>query len=155
MAIELITVHTVTATETPGCYMVVATITDDNNDTYETAFAYNPTDPYGLGPLFGEWLVANPDFPISPYVPPTIEQKREGAFLARPDFRRNMLAIGVTTTKINDYLAGITDPVIQDERTIYWEESGVFMRLDPFVTELGVSAGVTDAQLDTAFEIGV
>lgn len=153
MAIELITVHTITATETAGCYMVVATITDDDAATYEATFAYNPTDPYGLGPIFGEWLAANPDFPITPYTPPTIEQKREGAFLARPDFRRNMLAIGVTTTKINAYLAGIEDPVTQDERTIYWEESGVFMRLDPFVTELGVSAGVTDAQLDTAFEI--
>lgn len=154
MTLTLNTVISVTATASPTAFMVRCNITDDLGDTYDTDFSYNTSDPYGLGPAIKAWLAANPDFPIGPYVPPTVEEMRESAFLSRREFRSAALAAGISTTVINSYLAAIADPVTQDERTIYWEEASLLMRLDPFVIELAAFAGKTPEQMDTIFQIG-
>lgn len=155
MALTLNSVISITATASPTSFMIRCNITDDGGATYETTYAYNTSDPYGLAPQIGEWIAANPDFPIQPYVPPTIEEIRAGTFLSRREFRSAALAGGITTTIINAYLASIDDPVTQDERTIYWEETTLVQRLDPFTVELGAYAGKTPEQIDTIFGIGV
>ena len=47
--------------------MVDATV-EQARETF--SFIYNPDDIYGLTPDVTAWFMVNPDFPISPYVPP-------------------------------------------------------------------------------------
>lgn len=148
------TVHSVTATATPEVYVVRCNLTDTHGKTYDADFVSNPADPYGLGPTMRQWIVDNPDFPITPYVPPPLPKIREGAILLRSELRNNLLAQGVTTAKIRAYLDSIADPITQDQRLIVWEENGAFTRADAFVVELAAHTGLTEEQMDAVFGIG-
>lgn len=111
---------------------------------------YTPGNTGGLSDDLAVWLAENPEFPIQPYVPPTPEELRANMpSLARIDFRNKFRVNGITTAVINNYIAGIMDPDLQEERQIFWEDSQTFRRLDPFVVELGQAAGKTAEQIDT------
>jgi len=151
----LITVHSATETATAGTLSMDVTMQVSADGVEErTSYAYNETDPYGLSPQIRQWLADNPDFPIAPYVPPTIEELRAGsAPIPRIDFRNRALEIGITTTVINEYLASISDPLHQEEMRIFWEDSQWFQRLDTFCVELGEYAGKTPEEMDTIWRI--
>lgn len=137
--------------------MVACNYTDDNGVTMDAGYLYREDDPYGaLTPLITQWMLDNPDFPIGDYVPPTIEELRANAVsLTRVDFRTRAKAAGLTTAKITAYIASIEDPDAQEEMQIFWDDSQVFGRLDPFVVEAAAHAGLTPEQLDPVFYIGV
>lgn len=148
-------VYSVTATAEPDVFMISCNITDDVPATYDCVYCSRPDDTFGLGPDFRQWLVDNPDIPIEPYVPPTLEQIRAGALpLPRIEFRTRAGLAGLTTAKINEYLAAIADPAEQMAMQIYWEDSQSFARLARFVVDAGAYAGLTEAQLDDVFHIG-
>lgn len=148
-------VAAVVETAEAGVYLVHCNITDVDGFSYDAVHCLRPEDNFGLSPVIREWMAENPDFPKTPYTPPTVEELRQNAILSKREFRTNALAQGITTADINAYLASIEDPILQDERTIYWEDVTTVHRLDPFVNELGAFTGKPESVLDTVFYIGV
>ena len=153
----LIAVHSATYASLPD--FIVLDITQQFKDgdeivEYRGPYGYSATDPYGLAPTIRQWLADNPDFPIAPYVPPTIEDKRQNAPpVNRVIFRNRARGIGITTAAITDYLASITDPDHQEEMQVFWEDSQSFARLDVFCVELGSFAGKSPEEMDTIWQI--
>lgn len=147
-------VYTITATAEPDVFIFSCNITDGVPNTYDCLFCSRPDDDFGLGPVFRQWLVDNPSFPIIPYVPPTIDEIRADApRLPRLDFRTKAKAAGLTTAKVTAYIASIADLDKQDDMQMFWDDAQSFGRLDPFVVEAGAHAGLTPTQLDAVFGI--
>ena len=153
-------VRSVTYGDPAGSYLVIdCNITTydpalGHDDTFDAMHVYRESDINGMSPMFGEWLEANPDFPIGDYVPPTIEEYRANAIaISRVDFRSRMLAIGIGSEQINAYLASITDPTHKELMAIFWEDAQAFERLDTFVVELGAHAGKTPEEIDPVWGI--
>jgi hypothetical protein len=136
-------------------YIVMCDITDIHGRTYEAPYWLMPEDPHGLAPELRQWMLDHADFPIAAYVPPTMEEiRRNTRRIGRTTFRLNMKAQGVTTAKIEDFLAGIADPDAREDMQIQWE--GVhFGRLDPFVAALAAATGLSEEQLDVVFKVEV
>jgi hypothetical protein len=144
-------VFSVAATFEPNVYNLDIDLTDAYGLRYRAGFCSRPDDPYGLGPRVREWLSDNPDFPIAPYVPPTIEQVRENmSDLGRLDFKSKFKAAGMNAAKINAYLASLDgNESHQEDMQMYYDETPSFSRVSLFVTELSAFSGKTPAQIDT------
>lgn len=147
-------VYSVSYTAEPGVYIVSCNLTDMNDQTFDADYCLRPDDPYGCAPALRQWMADNPDFPIDPYVPPTIAEVRASTGgLPRLDFRQKMKAAGVTTATISAYLASVVDIDHQEDMQMFWEDAQSFARLDPFVIELGAFAGKTPEELDQVWGI--
>ncbi|WP_373365160.1 hypothetical protein [Sinorhizobium medicae] len=100
----------VTATSEPQVYLVRCNITEIDGITYDTDFCSRPDDPYGVNPQVREWLAANPDFPIDPYVPPTPEEQREAMpSLSAAQYRQGLVGAGHSPQEVTDAIAALPD----------------------------------------------
>jgi hypothetical protein len=153
--VTLNSVQSITRIADPTALMVACNITDDNGVTMDVMHVYRENDPFGeISPLIGQWMADNPDFPIGDYVPPTLEEMRQAAPpLERLFFRTRAKEAGLTTTKVNAYIASIADPSEQEDMQMFWDDAQFFGRLDKFVVDAGAHAGLTEAQLDAIFYI--
>lgn len=63
-------VFSVSATGEPDVFILDVDITDASGQRYRCDYVSRPDDPFGLAPTIRQWLVDNPEFPITPYVEP-------------------------------------------------------------------------------------
>lgn len=86
----------------------------------------------------------------------TLEELRNGApTLERSFFQQRADEVGLTAAKVTEYIASIADQEERGEAQTYWDEAAVVGRLDPFMVNAGVHAGLTEEQLDVIYYIGV
>lgn len=139
----------VTATAEPQVYVVRCNITEVDGITYDTDFCSRPDDPYGVNPQVREWLAANPDFPIDPYVPPTPEEQREAMpSLSAAQYRQGLVGAGHSPQEVTDAIAALPDGPEKESIAIEWEYATFFERLQPFVIEVGEMLGMTPEETD-------
>ncbi|RVJ51463.1 hypothetical protein [Sinorhizobium meliloti] len=137
-------VSTVTATNDPGVFILRCNITDMEGSTYDTDYCSHPDDRFGLNPTIRRWLTDNPQFPVQPYVPPTVEEMRA---LLRTLSRRQLLlalnSIGITEAQIDEKLVGDVAGMIE------WKNASMFERLHPLITDLSGLFGLPPEQVDS------
>ncbi|MDW9473875.1 hypothetical protein U8C32_08645 [Sinorhizobium medicae] len=137
-------VSSITATNDPGVFVLHCNITDMEGDTYDTEYCSHPDDRFGLNPTIRKWLTDNPQFPVQPYVPPTVEEMRA---LLRTLSRRQLLlalnSIGITEAQIDDALVGDVEGLIE------WKNASIFERLHPLISELSGHFGLPPEQVDS------
>jgi len=147
----LLEVYSIKATQDTGYYLCDIKYADYTGAVYDhMTFGSVPGDMQGLGPTVRQWIADHPEFPIEPYVPPSMDDIRATwPRLLRLDWRTKAKAIGITTVVVNNYLNGIEDPDHQDDMMMYWSDTPDIGRLDTFVKEVGAFANKTPEQIDT------
>jgi hypothetical protein len=145
------TVYWIQAKGEPDVYLLFINMTDGYGETYDAEFVSRPDDTYGLGPTVRQWIVDHPDFPIQPYVPPTIEEIRANmAPLQRLDFKTRFKNAGMGLAKITAYFTSIEgDESHWEDMQNYYAETPTFARLAPFVVELAAFSLKTPEEIDT------
>jgi len=143
---KLNSVSAIQALEEDGVFALLINVTDLSG-TRNQWFVSRPDDPFGLGPDVRAWLAANPNYPVSEYVPPTDQQRRERMpMLSRLAFRNKFKAAGMTTAVILSLINAIEDESLREDMQIAWEDTQNFGRLDPIVTV--IAAGKPPAEID-------
>lgn len=71
----VVKVHSLTNTNEAGALLFDVVMTDPIGVTERhDRHIFRASDPYGASPALWKWLIDNPGFPITPYVPPTTEE---------------------------------------------------------------------------------
>jgi hypothetical protein len=70
---EIVTVHKITATKEPDVYEFDVTVSNNGEEERFNHLIFRPDDPYGASPALHAWMTANPDFPVQPSTPPTLD----------------------------------------------------------------------------------
>lgn len=142
-------VHGITATAEPGVYIVNCNITDADGET-DTDYCSRPDDPFGINPAIRQWISDNPDFPIAPYVPPSVEEVRASmSALTARQFRLGMLEGGITPSNITNIIEAMPEGPEKETAKIEWEYATSFSRLHPLVIQLSAALGLTPEGVDT------
>lgn len=145
------------ATAEAGCLYVFLNMSimqdEVELESFDAMHVYRTSDPYGITPLIAQWLLDNPEFPITPYVPPeppTLEEIRAAMPpLQRLDFKNRFKAAGMNLAKINAYFASIEgDESHWEDMQNYYAETLTFTRLSVFVVELAQFSAKTPEQID-------
>ncbi len=93
-------VHSIKATPEQNVFELECNITV-NGEGYDTTYVSRPDDQFGLNPVIRQWLADNPDFPITPYAPPTAEEVRSTMpSLTARQFRLGLVSAGLTPAQV-------------------------------------------------------
>jgi hypothetical protein len=95
---ELLNVTSAEATADPD--VIIAQIVADVGlgiGPEPLSFTVRKSDPFGLGPAVREWLAANPDFPVAPYVAPPPEQEPVPEEISDRQFFQQLAIAGLIT----------------------------------------------------------
>lgn len=152
MAIVINTVYEIKETPTPNVLEVYLNITEDENNTYDTGYVFNPEDPYGaeLHAAIAAWIDANPEFPITPYVPPTPDEIRQNMpKLTRRQLRLGLIDLGVTPSEAQTIIDGKPAGVEKEKANVEWNDGERFGRLHALVLEVATAFNITPEELDT------
>lgn len=152
MSLTLIEVHSIAHTEETGLYLanVTAELIDGIPEVMDSYI--RASDPHGLSPMVIEWMAENPDFPVSPYVPPpepTPEELRSRmpALTAR-QFRLGLVAGGFNPTQVSQAIEAMPEGANKETAKIEWEYATTFNRTHPLIATVGAALGLNDAQID-------
>ncbi len=144
------------ATDVSGALLVHCNITDVNGETYDAIHCYRPDDPYGLSPTVGEWIQAHPDFPIAPYVPPTVEEVRASMpALSARQLRLGLLNAGISPSTVSATIAAMPAGADRDKAQIEWEFATTFNRMHPLIATVGGALGLNETQIDAMWAAAV
>lgn len=149
-------VYGVTATPEPGTYVVRCNVTDMDGDTDDCDYCSRPNDGFGINPMIREWLAANPEFPIDPYVPPTEEEKRQAMPpLTARQFRLGLVNANISPAQVTATIAAMPAGPDRDKAQIEWEFATTFNRMHPLIATVGAALGLTDVQIDAMWTAAV
>lgn len=147
--LQLHAVHSVTRTSDPDALSLTVDITDAKGESRTVEFCYRPSDQAGLSPLVGEWLAGNPDFPIQPYVPPTIEETRVTMpSLTARQLRLGLVNGGFSLAQVSAVIDAMPDGPEKETAEIEWEYATTFNRMHPLIAIVGGALGLSDEQID-------
>ncbi len=140
-------------TNEAGVYVLMVNITDSNGETYDDQFVSRPDDPFGLGPAVRQWLSENPDFPVSPYIPPTPEELR-GLMspITKRQLRLALIRNSISISSVSAAIEAMPDGQAKEEAQVEWEDAATFDRLHPTLVLIGSSLGLTAEQIDVLWE---
>lgn len=146
-------VHSIHATPDQGVLRIFCNVTHDagqTETTYDAFHTYSESDPYSLlSPLLKEWIAAHPGFPVSPYVPPTEEEKRRSMQpLTARQFRLGLVTAGISPAQVTATIAAMPPGPDRDKAQIEWEYATTFNRMHPLIATVGAALGLNDAQID-------
>lgn len=147
--LKLNAVYAVKERSEAGVYLVECNITDAAGETYDGVSVVRPDDPYGLNPVLREWLAANPDFPITPYTPPSPEELRASLPpLTARQLRLGLLSAGISPSQVDTAIGAMPAGQDRDRALIEWEYANSFNRAHPLLAVVGSSLNLTDEQID-------
>lgn len=153
---KLLSVHSITATPEPGVYMVGCRTVDNDDFESDVVQTVRPDDPYGLGPVIRDWMAENPDFPIDPYVPPTVEEVRKGMQpLTARQFRLGLVNANISPATVTAAIAAMAAGPDRDKAQIEWEYATTFNRMHPLIATVGAALGLSEAQIDAMWTASV
>lgn len=150
--VEVVSIRETADTATTGGLILVLSWTAGSNQDSSDKHLYRPDDPYGLNPVIKQWLVDNPEFPITPYTPPpelTDEEKRAimPALTAR-QFRLGLVQGGISPDTVSTTISNMPAGADRDKAKIEWEYATAFNRLHPLIATVSTALGLTPAQVD-------
>ncbi|QRY69167.1 hypothetical protein JVX98_13170 [Ensifer sp. PDNC004] len=153
---QLLSVHSITATLEPGVYMVGCRTVDNDDFESDVVQTVRPDDPYGLGPVIRKWMTENPDFPVGPYVPPTVEEVRAGMQpLTARQFRLGLVNASISPSQVTATIAALPAGPDRDKAQIEWEYATTFNRMHPLIATVGAALGLTDTQIDAMWTAAI
>lgn len=139
-------------TATTGSLIFDLTVTVRGEPDSDDKHLYRPNDPYGFNPAIREWLVDNPDFPITPYAPPpepSDEEKRaQMPPLTARQFRLGLVEAGISPSTVSVTIAAMLAGADRDKAQIEWEYATSFNRTHPLIATVGAALGLSDVQID-------
>lgn len=153
---KLIAVHSITATPETGVFMVDCRTMDMDDFESDVVQTVRPDDPYGLGPVIREWMAENEDFPIGPYVPPTVEEVRKGMqSLTARQFRLGLVNANISPSTVTATIAAMEAGPDREKAQIEWEFATTFNRMHPLISTVGAALDLTEAQIDAMWTAAV
>lgn len=142
-------IFSVRETITPGVVTLDIDLTDMNGERYRCNYVSDPNDTFGLNPTIRQWLVDNPDFPIEPYVAPTIEEIRAAMPAITPrQLRLTLVRNGYSLANVDAAIAGLPDGPAKDEASIEWEYGTSFDRNSPTLLAIADAMAMTPEAVD-------
>ena len=133
-----------------GVLIITADIVDASGNILRGAHGYRPSDPHGLGPVFKEWLEANPTFPKADYIAPTAtEQRGMLADLTARQFRLGLIKAGKSLATVDEAIAAMAAGPAKETAQVEWEYATTFSRMHPLIETIGLSLGLTPTEIDT------
>lgn len=147
--ISLNSVASVKATQESGVFVLECNITDINGETFDCEYVSRESDTFGLAPTVRQWLVENPSFPVTPYVPPTTEEVRAAMpSLTARQLRLGLLNAGISPSTVTATIGGMPAGPEKDKAQIEWEYATTFNRTHPLIANVGGALGLTDNEID-------
>ncbi|PDT47438.1 hypothetical protein CO661_11885 [Sinorhizobium fredii] len=152
---EIVEVHKITATKETGVYLLDISLSLNGEVMRGERFT-TPDDPHGANPAIRQWMNQNPDAQVHPYIPPTIEQIREGmASLTARQFRLGLISAGLTPAQVTATIEAMPAGPDKETALIEWEYATTFKRTHPLIASVGSALGLTDEQIDTMWMAAV
>lgn len=149
MASKLNSVLSVMATIDPAVFILHCNITDLDGNTYDTDYCSHPDDTYGLNPTIRQWLADNPDFPVQPHTPPTVEGIRMSMpSLTARQFRLGLLDVGISPSQVTSSIDDMPTGPDKDRAEIEWEYAATFNRSDHLINMIKSGLGLADERID-------
>lgn len=153
--LQLIAVHEVQETETADVFRIDLTLINMDGEEGRTWYNSYPDDVHGLNSVIRQWLIDNPSFPRTPYVPPTPEEIRAAmSSLSRVKFKLALSKNGLKSSNVQALIDDIEDPDEMDEMQITWDDEQTFTRLSGFVVNV-IGSVRTPEQIDVIWQAGL
>ncbi|MGK9199361.1 MULTISPECIES: hypothetical protein [Sinorhizobium] len=146
---EVVTVHKVTDTPTPGIYDLDLTLRINGVEERFEHYVSTPDDSIGANPAIRTWMKQHPDFPVQSYVPPTTEQVRASLpLLTTRRFRLGLVKNGFTPAQVAAAIETVQEGPEKEVAKIEWEYATTFNRAHPLIDLIGTALGLSDEQID-------
>ncbi|AAL49604.1 unknown [Sinorhizobium phage PBC5] len=147
---ELHEVLSVEETNTAGVFLALIDWTDNDGGRNQELCGLVPNDTRGVAGLVHAWLAENPNFPISPYTPPTPEQIRETMpDLSARQLRLVLIGANIMPAQVNAVIAAMPEGPDKAVAMVEWEYATTFRRVHPLLETVGGALGLTPEQIDT------
>lgn len=141
-------VFSVRATKEDGVYTLDVELTDMNGERYRCDYFSGPDDNFGLNPFIRSWLAEN-EYEIQPYVPPTAEAMRASMQpITRRQLRLTLVRNGYSLDTIAATIAALPAGPHKDEAQIEWEDSTTLDRLNPTLLTIASALELSPETVD-------
>ena len=147
---EFIELLAVAATPQPEVYVATILADIDGDGVIEQVpYGSLPNDRFGIAPevraAVTEWI--NRHKPVTPYVPPTVDQLRAAMTpLTGRQLLRVLYDIGITEEQIDAGLSGDAVALIE------WKKASSYERLHPLIVQMAVTFNLPPEQVDHLWE---
>lgn len=147
----------------PGVYFVDCNVTIPGMGAVDRRHCLRPDDDSELSQQMRAWMEENSGFSITPYAPPTDEEKRQVMPpLTARQFRLGMLKgitepgqdpIRITPDQVTAAINGMPEGDSKEAARIEWEHAGSFSRMHPLIASISAAFGLTDQQIDAMWTV--